>query len=63
MQADAAERGVRDGAAAKGKVERGEVWTAERDDFGSGIGEGAAERLWVRCTLSAYGRAKIEKKQ
>ena len=43
MQTDGAQTGVGDGGAAEGEGEVGEVRTAEGDDFGGGVGEGAAE--------------------
>ena len=45
VQADAAEGGVRDGGTAEGEREVDEVRAAKGDDFGGGVGKGAAERL------------------
>ena len=45
MQADGAEGGVRDGRTAEGELEGLELWAAEREDLGGGVGEGAAEGL------------------
>jgi hypothetical protein len=43
MKPDGAERGVRDCRPTEGKLEGTEVRTAQGEDFGCGIGEGAAE--------------------
>ena len=45
VEADAAEGGVGHGATAEGEVEFAELGTAEGEDFGGGVGEGAAEGL------------------
>ena len=45
MQADGAEGGVGDGGAAEAEVQGCEKRAAEGDDFGGGVGEGAAEGL------------------
>lgn len=45
MQADGAEGGVGDGGTAEGELEGLELWAAEREDLGGGVGEGAAEGL------------------
>ena len=45
MEADASEGGVGNGAAAEGEVELSELGAAEGEDFGGGVGEGAAEGL------------------
>ena len=47
VEADGAEGGVGDGGAAEGEVEVAEVGAAEGEDFGGGVGEGAAEGLEV----------------
>lgn len=45
VESDRAERGVGDGRAAKGQVQVGELLAAQGDDFGGGVGEGAAKGL------------------
>lgn len=45
MKADGAEGLVGDGGAAEGEVEVREGGAAEGEDFGGGVGEGAAEGL------------------
>lgn len=60
VQADAAQGGVRDGGAAEGEVEVVQVRAAEGEDFGGGVGEGAAEGLgggWLlACGMRVIGR-------
>lgn len=45
MQSNAAQTGVRDSGAAKGKVEVSELCETQGEDFGRGVGKGAAKGL------------------
>lgn len=46
VQPDGAQGLVGDGGAAEGEVQVREGGAAEGEDFGGGVGEGAAEGLW-----------------
>lgn len=59
MQADGAERLVGDGGAAEGEVEVREGGAAEGEDFGGGVGEGAAEGLWGEGQSWDVGEGKV----
>lgn len=63
MQTDASERGVGDGGAAKGEFERSEVRTAEGENFGCGVGEGAAKGLLFTLAFFVHSMETKDKER